>query len=65
MNSKDDTSYEILKILIENIDKKKKKKSIFQLFNQLKSKIKISKDRFYEECKELEDKTLFFFCRKI
>ena len=33
MNSKDDTSYEILKILIENIDEKK---SIFQLFNQLK-----------------------------
>ena len=58
MNSKDDTSYEILKILIENIDEKK---SIFQLFNQLKSKIKISKDRFYEECKELEDKNSIFF----
>ena len=61
MNSKDDTSYEILKILIENIDEKK---SIFQLFNQLKSKIKISKDRFYEECKELEDKNSIFFVGK-
>ena len=61
MNSKDDTSYEILKILIDNIDEKK---SIFQLFNQLKSKIKISKDRFYEECKELEDKNSIFFVGK-
>ena len=61
MNSKDDTSYEILKILIENIDEKK---SIFQLFNQLKSKIKISKDRSHEESKELEDKNSIFFIGK-
>ncbi|AXK49228.1 hypothetical protein CRU87_05600 [Aliarcobacter trophiarum LMG 25534] len=61
LNSKDNTSYEISKILIENIDEKK---SIFQLFNQLKSKIKISKDRFYEECKELEDKNSIFFIEK-
>src|SRR5574344_2100098 len=52
---------DIIKMLIENIDKKK---SIFQLFNQLKSKIKISKDRFYEECKELEDKNSIFFVGK-
>lgn len=59
--SKDSTSYEITKILIENIDEKK---SIFQLFNQLKSRIKISKDRFYEECKELEEKNSIFFIEK-
>ncbi len=61
LNSKDETSYEILKILIENIDEKK---SIFQLFNQLKSKIKISKDRFYEECKLFEEKNIIFFIEK-
>ena len=61
LNSKDETSYEILKILIENIDEKK---SIFQLFNQLKTRIKISKDRFYEECKELEEKNNIFFVEK-
>lgn len=61
LNSKDETSFEILKILIENIDEKK---SIFQLFNQLKTRIKISKDRFYEECKELEEKNNIFFIEK-
>ncbi|QKF73720.1 ATP-binding protein (AAA domain) [Aliarcobacter faecis] len=61
LNSKDETSYEILKILIENIDEKK---SIFQLFNQLKARIKISKDRFYEECKELEERNNIFFIEK-
>lgn len=61
LNSKDETSYEILKILIENIDEKK---SIFQLFNQLKTKIKISKDRFYEECKEFENRNTIFFIEK-
>ena len=61
LDSKDDTTFEILKILIENIDEKK---SIFQLFNQLKTKIKISKDRFYEECKELENKNIIFFVEK-
>jgi len=38
LNSKDETSYEILKILIENIDEKK---SLFQLFNQLKTRVKM------------------------
>ncbi|QEZ89559.1 AAA family ATPase [Aliarcobacter cibarius] len=61
LNSKDETSFEILKILIENIDERK---SIFQLYNQLKTRIKISKDRFYEECKELEEKNNIFFIEK-
>ena len=61
LNSKDETSFEILKILIENIDERK---SIFQLYNQLKTRIKISKDRFYEECKELEEKNNTFFIEK-
>ncbi|WP_198306395.1 ATP-binding protein [Arcobacter vandammei] len=61
LSSKDETNYEILKILIENIDEKK---SIFQLFNQLKTRVKISKDRFYEECKEFVDKKIIFFIEK-
>jgi len=58
---KNSIDYEILKILIENIDEKK---SIFQLFNSLKTKIKISKDRFYEVCKELESSNAIFFIPK-
>jgi len=58
---KDETSLEILKILLLNIDEKK---SLNQLYQTLKSKIKISKDRFYEECKQLEDKNIIFFIPK-
>ncbi|RBQ29657.1 AAA family ATPase [Aliarcobacter vitoriensis] len=58
---KDSVDYEIFKILIENIDEKK---SIFQLFNSLKTKIRVSKDRFYEVCKEFEDKKTIFFIPK-
>lgn len=61
LNTKDLTDYEIFKILVENIDEKK---SIFQLFNALKSRIKISKDRFYEVCKDFEEKQLFYFVSK-
>lgn len=58
LSCKDETTYEILKIIIENIDEKK---SLFQLFNSLKTKIKISKDKFYEVCKHFEDnKTIYF-----
>lgn len=59
--SKNNVDYEILKILIENIDEKK---SIFQLFNFLKRKIKISKDRFYEVCKDLEEEKIIYFIAK-
>ena len=61
LQTKDETSFEILKILIENIDEKK---SIFQLFNQLKSKIKISKDRFYEACSNLQENQTIYFLQK-
>lgn len=57
----DDTQYEVFKILIENIDEKK---SLFQLFNFLKSKIKISKDKFYEICKLYENNKSIYFLEK-
>lgn len=53
-----DTHFEILKILFENIDEKK---SLLQMFNTLKTKIKISKDKFYDTCKKLEvNKSIYF-----
>lgn len=58
---KDETQYEILKIMIENIDEKK---SLFQLFNTLKTKIKLSKDKFYEVCKILESNKIIYFIEK-
>lgn len=61
LQCKDETQYAIFKILIENIDEKK---SLFQLFNILKSKIKISKDRFYDTCKELENNKTIYFLQK-
>ena len=57
----DETEFKILKILIENIDEKK---SLFQLFNTLKSKMKISKDKFYEVCKQLENNKTIYFLEK-
>lgn len=61
LQSKDETQYEIFKILIENMDEKK---SLFQLFNTLKTKMKISKDKFYETCKELENNKTIYFLKK-
>ena len=58
---KDETQYEIFKILIENIDEKK---SLFQLFNSLKMKMKISKDKFYEICKFFETSKSIYFLPK-
>ena len=58
---KDETEFHILKILIENIDEKK---SLFQLFNVLKMKMKISKDKFYETCKNFEDNKTIYFLQK-
>ena len=58
LQSKNDTHLEILKILIENIDEKK---SIYQLFTTLKTKIKVSKDTFYKSCEQLkQNKTIYF-----
>lgn len=61
LQAKDDTHYEILNILFENIDEKK---SLFQMFNTLKTKIKISKDKFYETCKNLEKESSIYFLAK-
>ena len=61
LQCKDETQYEILKIMIENIDEKK---SLFQLFNSLKTKIKLSKDKFYEVCKILENSRIIYFLPK-
>ena len=55
------TSEEILKILFLNIDEKK---SLNQLYLSLKSKIKISKDKFYDECKRFEDENIIYFISK-
>ncbi|WP_321314569.1 AAA family ATPase [Halarcobacter sp.] len=59
--SEDKTSEEILKILIFNIDEKK---SLNQLYLSLKSKMKISKDKFYEQCKKLEENFIIYFISK-
>ncbi|MAD43097.1 MAG: hypothetical protein CL623_12000 [Arcobacter sp.] len=56
-----DTHFEILKLLFENIDEKK---SLYQLFTTLKTKIKISKDKFYETCKHLENNKTIYFLQK-
>ena len=61
LQCKDETQYEIFKILLENIDQKK---SLFQLFNSLKMKMKISKDKFYEICKNFENNKSIYFLQK-
>ncbi len=61
LQCKDETQYQIFKILIENIDEKK---SLFQLFNNLKNRIKISKDKFYETCKIYENNKSIYFLEK-
>lgn len=61
LQSNDLTKEEILKILCENCDEKK---SLLQLFNKLKEKIKISKDKFYETAKEFENNKTIYFLEK-
>ena len=56
-----ETQFEILKLCFENIDEKK---SLYQLFNILKNKIKISKDKFYETCKLFENTKTIYFVEK-
>ncbi len=53
-----------LKILFLLIKSSGERKSIFQLFNQLKKVSKISKDKFYEICKQFVSNKLIFFCHK-
>ncbi len=54
-------SQQILKILLDNIDEKK---SLNQLYLTLKEDYKISKDKFYEKCKEFEEKKIIYFIKK-
>lgn len=54
----DETSQEILRTLFLNIDEKK---SLNQLYLNLKTKIKISKDKFYEQCKIFEEQRIIYF----
>ena len=61
LQAQNDTQFEILKLLFENIDEKK---SLHQLFTILKTKIKISKDKFYETCKFLENNKTIYFVQK-
>ncbi len=59
--SKNDTQLEVLKIIFKSLGEKR---SIFQLFNQLKKYTKISKDMFYSLCEEYEKNCLIFFIEK-
>lgn len=59
--AQDTTLISLLKLLFESIDEKK---SLHQLFTQLKNQIKISKDRFYSLCKEYENNKVIFFIEK-
>ncbi len=61
LQSKNETEFQILKILFESIDEKK---SLLQLFNTLKQSIKISKDNFYNTCKILENENRVYFLSK-
>jgi hypothetical protein len=61
LQCEDSTREEVLKILCENIDEKK---SLLQLFNKLKEKIKISKDKFYETAKNYENSKTIYFLEK-
>lgn len=58
---KDETTFKILQTLINNIDEKK---SLNQLFLSLKNSIKISKDKFYESCKDFEERKIVYFLSK-
>ena len=55
------TQQYILKLLFEAIDEKK---SLHQLFTQMKKEHKISKDKFYEYCKTFEQEQIIFFIEK-
>ena len=59
--SKDNTILQILFLLIKSAGEKK---SIYQLFTQLKKSMKISKDKFYKTCEELEDNKVIYFIPK-
>lgn len=53
-----------LEILFLFIKSSGEKKSVFQLFNQMKKNTKISKDRFYAVSQEFEDSRIIHFINK-
>ncbi|RXJ60643.1 AAA family ATPase [Candidatus Marinarcus aquaticus] len=57
----DATQIALLKLLFESMDEKR---SLHQLFTQLKEHIKISKDRFYALCQFYEQNEVIFFIQK-
>ena len=61
LSCEDKTTFEILFLLIKSAAEKK---SVYQLFNQLKKSIKISKDKFYETVKQFENNRMIFFIQK-
>jgi len=58
---KEETTLTIIKYIFSNGGEIK---SLNQLYLALKKNIKISKDRFYKYCKELEDSQVVFFLKK-
>lgn len=59
--SKDDMELQANKTIINSLGEKT---SVFNLFNQLKRNIKVSKDRFYQLCKRYEEQHIIFFVPK-
>lgn len=57
----DEVKLEILFLFIKSLGEKK---SVFQLFNQMKKSTKISKDRFYKTSQEFEDNKVIYFIGK-
>lgn len=57
----DQTKFEILMMFIKSSGEKK---SLYQLFTQMKKYIKISKDRFYKTALEFEDTKIIYFIEK-
>ena len=54
-----------LKILIELFKNSGEFKSLLQLYNKLKNTTKISKDKFYQYCKYLQDSNIIFLIPKL
>jgi len=57
----DKTELNILLLLIKSAGEKK---SLLQLYNFMKKREKISKDKFYKVCKSYESNRIIYFCEK-
>lgn len=62
LQARDEIEYQVFRYLALNIARKL---TIFQVYNELKSFIKISKDRLYEMIYELESNGIIYFIQKI